>query len=104
MEERLEYWCKKYNLKNLKVVGYQGGYPMIQFDREEDMALLNMSKKEINKILRNSESYGGMELGVGWNFRKTSFLLINNETIVICGHEIVIDKILEKLFWSKNVI
>ena len=98
MEEKLDYWHKKYNLKNLKVIGYRGGYQMIQFDREENMAFLNMSKKEMDKILRHSESYGGMELGVGWNFRKTAFVLINNETIVICGHEVVIGKILEKLF------
>ncbi|MFQ9515249.1 MAG: hypothetical protein ACLRZ9_05415 [Eubacterium sp.] len=98
MDDKIQYWSQKYKINNLKVVGYGGGYPIIQFDRDENMPVLKMSQREIEKILRRAEASGGMELGVGWNFRKTTFVRINNETIVICGHENVLDKVLEKLF------
>lgn len=101
MDNKIKFWMKKYNLKDLIVCGYQGGYPMIQFKKEEGMALLHMSQFEINKILRGAEMTGGVRLGVAYNFRRTAFLIINEETIVICGHEYVLDVILEKLF-DKN--
>ena len=46
MEEILEQWSKTFNLKNLKLVGYHGGYPIIQFDKEDNMKLLAMSENE----------------------------------------------------------
>ena len=90
MEEKLKYWSKRYKLKDLVICGYQGGYPMIQFKREEDMSVPHMSKYEINKVLRSAEMKGGVRLGVAFN--------LNEDTIVICGHEYVLDVILEKLF------
>ena len=39
MEEKLKYWSKRYKLKDLVICGYQGGYHMIQFKREEDMSV-----------------------------------------------------------------
>ena len=44
MEEKLKYWSKRYKLKDLVICGYQGGYPMIQFKREEDMSVPHMIK------------------------------------------------------------
>lgn len=97
-EEKLIYWSQKYKLDNLVISGYQGGYPMIQFERREDMPIVHMSQREKNSIIRKAETYGGIELGVAYNLRRTAFILVNNETIVICGHEYVIDRILEKIF------
>lgn len=98
MEEKLKIWEKEYNLKNLKIIGYRGGFPMIQFDREENMSFLHMPDRELKKIIKTAETYGGIELGVAYNLRKTAFVIKNDETIVICGHEFVIERILEKLF------
>lgn len=98
MDEKIEYWSRRYKLDNLKLAGYQGGYPMIMFDVDSNRPILYQSQREINKALRSAETYGGIELGVGYSLRKTSFLRIENETIVICGHEFVIERILEKLF------
>ena len=89
MEEKLKYWSKRYKLKDLVICGYQGGYPM---------SVPHMSKYEINKVLRSAEMKGGVRLGVAFNLRRTAFLLVNEDTIVICGHEYVLDVILEKLF------
>lgn len=98
MEEKLKFWEKKYNLKNLVITGYRAGYPIIQFEREENMPVLYMSEREKSRIIRTAETYGGIELGVGYNLRKTAFILINDETIVICGHEFILERILEKIF------
>lgn len=98
MEDKLKEWEKLYNLKNLEIVGYRGGYPMIQFDRDENMSVSHMSEREINKVVRSAELGGGIELGVAYNFRKTAFLLVHRDTIVMCGHEFVLGRILEKLF------
>ena len=70
-DKKLLCWSQKYNLENLIVAGYQGGYPVIQFKRRDDMPVVNMS---------------------------TAFILVNDDTIVICGHEYVLDRILEKIF------
>ena len=51
-----------------------------------------------NPTPRIAETYGGIELGVGYSLRRTSFLIVNNETIVICGHEYVIERVLNDLF------
>lgn len=98
MDNKIKFWKEKYELKDLIVCGYSGGYPMIQFKKEQGMSLLHMSQFEINKILRGAEMTGGVRLGVAYNFRRTAFLVVNEETIVICGHEYVLDVILEKLF------
>ena len=84
MEEILEQWSKTFNLKNLKLVGYHGGYPIIQFDNER------------KRIIRNCETHGGIELGVGWNFVRTAVLRINDDSIVMAGHEYVLRRMLEK--------
>lgn len=39
----------------------------------------------------------GMELGVGLNFRKTAFVIINENTVVVCGYETIIQRILENI-------
>ena len=65
------------------------------------MSVPHMSKYEINKVLRSAEMKGGVRLGVAFNLRRTAFLLVNEDTIVICGHEYVLDVILEKLFGQK---
>lgn len=98
MEERLKAWENEYNLKKLQLVGYTGGYPMIQFAKEDNMEILQKTEKQIAKVVRQAEMGGGFELGVGLNLRKTANVLINNETIVIYGHEFVIKRILENLF------
>jgi hypothetical protein len=98
IEDRIELWQRRYKLNNLEVVGYQGGYPMIQFDKEDSMAVLYMSERDKKKIIKGAETFGGIELGVGYNFRNTAFIIINEDKIVICGHIFVIDRILEKIF------
>lgn len=98
MEEKIKFWEKRYHLKNLKLAGYRGGYPIVQFDKEEDMSVLNMSKRQLDHVLRKAETYGGIELGVAYCLRNTAFIIVNNETIVICGHELVLDRVFESLF------
>ena len=100
MDEKLLEWQSEYFLENLKTVGYQGGYPIIEFKRNS-YSFETLPKKKIDKILRRAEMVAGMELGVGINFRKTAFLLINTETIVIWGHVLVIDKIVEYIMLQK---
>lgn len=95
MDNKLEQWSKTYNLNDLKLVGYSGGYPMIQFYNDKE---INIPENKIKKIVRQAEMAGGFQLGVGINFRKTADVIVNNETIVIYGHEFVIERILEKLF------
>lgn len=97
-DEKLMYWKKKYGLENLVVAGYQAGYPMISFQKDNNMPVVYMDKKAIDKVIRKAETYGGIELGVGYSLRRTSFLIVNNETIVICGHEYVIERVLNDLF------
>ena len=94
MEEILEQWSKTFNLKNLSLVGYHVGYPIIQFDNEDNMKLLAMSENK--RIIRNCETNGGIELGVGWNFVRTAVLRINDDSIVMAGHEYVLRRMLEK--------
>lgn len=102
MEEKLQTWAKKYKLDNLRLIGFQGGYPMIEFLKKEESVWEHLKESKLNKIIRQAEMSAGMELGVGINFRKTAFVLINNETIVICGHELIMEKILNKVF-LKNI-
>lgn len=97
MEERIKEWRTQYNIENMKIVGYQGGYPIVQFDKEKNMRITRMSQNEINKTIKNAETYGGIELGVAYNLRKTASIFVYDETIVICGHEYVIKRILEKI-------
>lgn len=97
MEEKINEWTEKYKISDLRLVGYRGGYPMIQFKKENTMRITNMSKREIDKVIKNAEIYGGIELGVAYNLRQTAFIQVYDETIVICGHEFVLNRILEKV-------
>ena len=54
------------------------------------------SENERKRIIRNCETHGGIELGVGWNFVRTAVLRINDDTIVMAGHEYVLRRMLEK--------
>lgn len=101
MEERLQAWTSMYHLRHLRHIGFQGGYPMIEFQKENDDFWMKLKGSKLNKIVRRAEMSAGMELGVGVNFRKTAFVMVNNETIVICGHELVIEKIFENIFFTK---
>lgn len=101
MEEKLKVWTNIYNLHNLRHIGYQGGFPMIEFLKENETFWMKFSESKLKKITRRAEMSAGMELGVGMNLRKTAFVIINNETIVICGHELVIEKIFENIFLQK---
>lgn len=101
MEEKLKNWSEVYHLHGLRHIGYQGGFPMIEFRKENPTFWMRLKENKLNKIVRQAEMSAGMELGVGINLRKTAFVLVNNETIVICGHEVVIGKIFENLFLQK---
>lgn len=98
MEEKLQQWEKIYQLKELRHIGYQGGYPMIEFKKEDSNFWNELKDSKLNKIVRRAEMSAGMEQGVGINFRKTAFVIVNNETIVICGYLQIIDKIFENIF------
>lgn len=101
MEEKVQEWSDIYQLHGLRHIGYQGGFPMIEFCKENPSFWMRLKENKLNKIVRQAEMSAGMELGVGINLRKTAFVLVNNETIVICGHEVVIGKIFENLFLQK---
>lgn len=98
MEEKIKEWQEKYNIDNIKLVGYRGGYPMFKLDKRKIAKIGELSKRQLDKIVRSAEMAGGMELGVGMNFRKTAGIIVENETIVIYGHATVIEKMLFKLF------
>ena len=100
MDEKIEQWKKEFELKDLKLVGYRGGFPMIEFEKNK---LKKDNKREIDKIVRRAEMSAGMELGVGLNFRKTAFVIINENTVVVCGYETIIQRILENIY-LQNVI
>ena len=89
-------WTRRLNSgrKDLKLVGYRGGFPMIEFEKNK---LKKDNKREIDKIVRRAEMSAGMELGVGLNFRKTAFVIINENTVVVCGYETIIQRILENI-------
>lgn len=97
MEEQIKEWQQKYSIDNIKLVGYRGGYPMFAFDKRKIAKVSELSKRQLDKIVRSAEMTGGMELGVGMNFRKTAGIIVENETIVIYGHVAVIGKMLFKL-------
>ena len=94
MDEKIEQWKKEFELKDLKLIGYRGGFPMIEFEKSK---LKKDNKREIDKIVRRAELSAGMELGVGLNFRKTAFVIINENTVVVCGYETIIQRILENI-------
>lgn len=87
----------EFKLQELKLIGYQGGYPMIQFKKENVFRKNRMSERSILRLLRKAETSAGMEVGVGFCFRNTASIIDNNETIVIIGHEAVIKRILEQI-------
>lgn len=97
MEERINEWSRQYGIEEMKIVGYQGGYPIIQFKKDSNMRITKMSQREINKIIKKAETYGGIELGVAYNLLRTARIFVYDETIVICGHEFVIKRILKKI-------
>lgn len=97
MEEKLKEWERKYNLKNLKLVAYSGGYPVIQFDKNDSMAINKISKFRLYRILREAEMSGGAELGVAMNFRGTAAVKIEKDTVTVRGHELVLDRIFGKI-------
>ena len=87
MDEKIEQWKKEFELKDLKLVGYRGGFPMIEFEKSK---LKKDNKREIDKIVRRAEMSAG-------NFRKTAFVIINENTVVVCGYETIIQRILENI-------
>lgn len=99
MDENLKEWKEKYRLEGLQMVGYRGGYPIIQFDLHEGMKGVRYTQRERDKIVRKAEMNGGIEVGVGYNFRRTAFVRIETtcNKIVICGHPVVIEKILNEI-------
>ena len=62
----------------------------------KDNADINHLENERKRIIRNCETHGGIELGVGWNFVRTAVLRINDDSIVMAGHEYVLRRMLEK--------
>lgn len=96
MDKKIENWCKKYRLKSGKLVGYRGGYPIVEFELD-DAELITIGKKELDRNIRKAELSAGLEIGVGYNFRKTGFAMINDNKLCIAGHELVIDKFFESV-------
>lgn len=101
MEEQIQKWHEKYMLDKLIISGYEGGYPIIQFENNNYVKEKLLKVKDINKIVRKAEMSAGMEMGVGLNFRRTAFINVNTENVIICGHELILEKILVRLF-DKN--
>lgn len=93
MDEKIEQWKKEFELKDLKLVGYRGGFLWLNSKKQ----VKKDNKREIDKIVRRAEMSAGMELGVGLNFRKTAFVIINENTVVVCGYETIIQRILENI-------
>ena len=48
MDEKLLEWQSEYSLENLKTVGYQGGYPIIEF-KKMAIVLKHFQKRKSTK-------------------------------------------------------
>lgn len=98
MDDLINSWCDKYGFEAGKIAGYRGGYPIVEFTVKSEHGVYNIRQKELDRFARRAEMGAGMEVGVGPNFRRTSFIQWNGNRLVICGHSTVIDRILKFMF------
>lgn len=98
MDELISNWCNKYGFQAGKVSGYRGGYPIVEFTVKNEHGVYNLGQKGLDKFVRKAELSAGSDIGVGFNFRKTAFIIWNNNSLIICGHSSVIDRVLQNVF------
>lgn len=98
MENEILKLCDRYGVVNGRLVAYKGGYPIVEFEMSTDKQIHNKSQKELDKIVRKAEIKAGRELGVGFNFRKTAFIKLENNKIVIGGHINIVEEVVRELF------
>ncbi|MBE5958013.1 MAG: hypothetical protein E7254_04010 [Lachnospiraceae bacterium] len=98
IEEKIEEYKNIYGFRDVILSGYAGGYPIFTFvtfmKQNENMP----SEKEIQKYLRNAEMGAGRELGVGLNFRRTAHFTRLEDGFSICGHVLIIDRVLKMIY------
>lgn len=98
IEEAIEYWKDDLSyVEDAQVVGYEGGYPIVEFTIKEACRDLVKDKKKFPRIVRSSEMEGGIEVGVSTCFYQTASLEWNPPIMRICGYPEVINRILKKV-------
>ncbi|MGN0394826.1 MAG: hypothetical protein ACI4EF_05640 [Coprococcus sp.] len=98
IEAAIEYWREELSyIEDAKLVGYAGGYPVVDFTIKKDCWDLVKDKKKFPRIVRSSEMEGGIEVGVSTCFYQTASLEWNPPVMKICGYPEVINRILKKV-------
>lgn len=97
MDKMIDNIIKKYKYTEGTVIGYQGGYPIVQLTFNNNTLLKYTDQKQLDKIVRNAEIVKGRELGVGLNFRRTAYAKVEGDTIIVSGYVTIIERILEDL-------
>lgn len=98
IEEAVEYWKDELSyVEDVKITGYEGGYPIVEFTIKDAAWDLVKDKKKFPRIVRSSEMEGGIEVGVSTCFYKTASLEWNPPVMRICGYPEVINRILNKV-------
>lgn len=98
IEEAVQYWKDELSyVEDAIVVGYEGGYPIVEFRIKEAAWDLVKSEKKFPRIVRSSEMEGGIEVGVSTCFYQTASLEWNPPVMKICGYPEVINRILNKV-------
>lgn len=98
MEEKIKNLCKKYNFEKGNIVGYRGGYPIVEFTLTENCEGMIPKQKVLDRYVRSAEMTAGMELGVGLNFRRSASANSYQNKLVICGYIRIIEKVLEAIY------
>lgn len=69
IEEAVEYWKDELSyVEDARVIGYEGGYPVVEFAISEAAWDLVKNEKKFARIVRSSEMEGGIEVGVSTCF------------------------------------
>ncbi len=98
VEDAIEYWKDNNSyIEEAVVTGYEGGYPIVDFKLDKAVWDLVKDEKKFNRIVRNAEVEGGIEVGVSYCFRDTAYVKWNPPTMTICGYPEVINRILKKI-------
>ena len=97
MEEKIKEYIDNYGYSEGQLVGYQGGYPIISLSIPDCLDVKCLSQRELDKIVRNAELVEGRKLGVGLNFRRTAYVRIQNNCIIVSGYVTIIDRVLEEI-------
>lgn len=97
MEEKIESWCTQFSFEKANIVGYRGGYPIVEFTLKDNQIEKIPKQRVLDSYVRKAEMRAGAELGVGLNFRRTASANQYDNKLVICGYITIIEKVLHAI-------